>query len=70
MADSQREKQTQVLFFFFLETKGRHANVKAHEAVDHLASFSIKQRGDFTAKNRTANLFFEIWVSLHPHPVV
>jgi hypothetical protein len=24
----------------FLETKGRHANAKAQEAVDHLASFS------------------------------
>ena len=27
------------LFLFYFETKGQHVNVKAHEAVDHLASF-------------------------------
>ena len=28
-----------LLFFYFFETEGQHANAKAHEAVDHLASF-------------------------------
>jgi hypothetical protein len=29
------------LFFYFFETKGQHASVKAQEAIDHLASFFI-----------------------------
>jgi uncharacterized membrane protein YcaP (DUF421 family) len=28
-------------FFSFFELKGRHANVKAQEAVDHLVSFML-----------------------------
>jgi hypothetical protein len=32
--------------------------------------FSVRHRGDFTAGIRIANLFLEIWVSLHHHPVV
>ena len=28
-----------VFFNFFFEIEGQHANVKAHEAVDHLVSF-------------------------------
>ena len=35
-----------------------------------LGKFSVKKRGDFTSGNRTANLFLEIRISLHHHPVV
>jgi hypothetical protein len=42
-----------------LETGDRQANIKAQEAVDHLARFSIRERGDFTTWNRIANLFLE-----------
>ena len=35
-----------------------------------LGKFSVRKRGDFTAGNWTANLFLEIWVSLHHHPLV
>ena len=54
----------------FFEIEGRQANAKAHEAVDTLASFSNKSRGDFTVGDQPTNLFLEIWVSLHHHPVV
>ena len=50
-----------IFFFFFFEIEGQHANAKAHEAVDHLAN------RESTAGSRTANLFLEIWVSLHHH---
>ena len=52
------------------ETNDRQASVKAQEAIDHLASFFVKKRKDVTTRNRTANLFLEIWVSLHHHPIV
>ena len=51
-------------FIFIFRQKGRQANTKAREAVDHLEKISIKYIGDFTAGNQTANLFLEIWVSL------
>jgi hypothetical protein len=28
-----------IIYYFLMRQKGRHANTKAHEAIDHLASF-------------------------------
>ena len=47
------------IFFFFWRQKANKANARF-----------LSSRGDFTAKNWTANLFLKIWVSLHHHPIV
>ena len=36
--------------FFYGEIEGRQASAKAQEAIDHLANFSVMQRGDFTCQ--------------------
>ena len=40
-----------IFFNFFLVTEDQHADVKAHEAVNHMTSFYVKKRGDFIAAN-------------------
>ena len=44
--------------FVFFETKGRHANIKAQEVIDHLASFCEVER-------RFGTLIYDIRVTSH-----
>ena len=61
--------QSLSLFLFFLRQK---ANMAASKHMRQLTIWQIyvQQRGYFTAWNRTANLFLEIWESLTHYLVV
>lgn len=45
------------------------AILEAQEIVEHLAIFPSR-RENFTTGNQIVNLFLQIWVTLHLHPVV
>jgi hypothetical protein len=50
-------------FYFYFETEGRHANVKAHEAVDHLVSFMSSRKEISQSESNRQLLSYDLGIS-------
>jgi hypothetical protein len=59
-----------ISFSFFFRQKADKPALKHKRQLTHLAGFPSSGEEISQPEDRTANLFLEIWVSLHHHLVV